>query len=164
MPLDLKSLVTSRLGENYDLHARHLNSTLVSVQRIIGFDQVYARAEGAYLYDLDDRPYLDFLSGYSVYNIGRNHPAVRRAIADVLEMDLPNMVQMDCSLLSGLLAEALTKKTAPHLDAGFLLQLRRRGGGRGDQICPRRDGPGWSAFPERLLPRADERRPLRNGR
>ncbi len=119
MPLDLKSLITTRLGENYTLHERHLNSTLVRVQRIIGFDHVYARAEGAYLYDLDERDYLDFLSGYSVFNIGRNHPAVQRAITDVLEMDLPNMVQMDCSLLSGLLAEALLKKLPPHLDAVF---------------------------------------------
>src|SRR5204863_979128 len=92
---------------------------LVRVQRIIGFDQVYARAEGCYLYDLDNRDYLDFLSGYSVYNVGRNHPVVQRAISDVLEMDLPNMVQMDCSLLSGLLAEALVKKLPPHLDAIF---------------------------------------------
>ena len=30
----------------------------------------------------------------------------------MLDLDLPNMVQMDCSLLSGLLAEALTKRTA----------------------------------------------------
>jgi acetylornithine/succinyldiaminopimelate/putrescine aminotransferase len=119
MPLDLKSLVTTRLGENYSLHERHLNSTLVRVQRIIGFDHVYARAAGAYLYDLDERDYLDFLSGYSVFNIGRNHPAVQQAIRDVLEMELPNMVQMDCSLLSGLLAEALLKKLPAHLDAVF---------------------------------------------
>lgn len=119
MPLDLKGLVTARLGENYSLHEKHLNATLVRVQRIIGFDHVYARAAGAYLYDLDERDYLDFLSGYSVFNIGRNHPTVQRALRDVLEMDLPNMVQMDCSLLSGLLAEALLKKTPPHLDAVF---------------------------------------------
>jgi len=119
MPLDLKGLVTARLGENYALHERHLNSTLVRVQRIIGFDHVYARAQGAYLYDLDERDYLDFLSGYSVFNIGRNHPAVQSALRDLLELDLPNMVQMDCSLLSGLLAEALLKKTPPHLDAVF---------------------------------------------
>ena len=119
MPLDLKGLVTARLGENYTLHEQHLNATLVRVQRIIGFDHVYARAEGAYLYDLDEHDYLDFLSGYSVFNIGRNHPAIQQAIRDVLEMDLPNMVQMDCSLLSGLLAEALLKKTPVHLDAVF---------------------------------------------
>lgn len=119
MPLDLKGIVANRLGENYSLHEQHLNSTLVRVQRIIGFDQVYQRAQGAYLYDEEDRDYLDFLSGYSVYNIGRNHPEVQKAIRDVLEMDLPNMVQMDCSLLSGVLAEALTKKLPKHLDAVF---------------------------------------------
>ena len=119
MAFDLKEIVTRRLGENYDLHERHLNRTLVAAQRVIGFDKVYARAEGAYLYDMDDRDYLDFLSGYSVYNMGRNHPVVKQAIRDVLEMDLPNMVQMDCSLLSGLLAEAITKRTPAHLDAVF---------------------------------------------
>src|SRR6187551_961775 len=119
MAIDLKETVAARLGENYQLHERHLNRTLVAAQRVIGFDKVYARAEGAYLYDLDDTPYLDFLSGYSVFNIGRNHPVVKQAIRDVLDLDLPNMVQMDCSLLSGLLAEALTKRTPPHLNAVF---------------------------------------------
>ncbi len=112
-------MIAARLGENYELHHRHLNRTLVAAQRVIGFDKVYARAEGAYLYDMDNEAYLDFLSGYSVFNIGRNHPAVKKAIRDVLELDLPNMVQMDCSLLSGLLAEALTKRTPAHLDAVF---------------------------------------------
>src|SRR6266705_6754363 len=119
MPFDLKEIVASRLGENYELHERHVNRTLVAAQRVIGFDKVYARAEGAYLYDMDNQPYLDFLSGYSVFNIGRNHPRVQQAIRDVLDLDLPNMVQMDCSLLSGLLAEAITKRTPPHLNAVF---------------------------------------------
>src|SRR2546426_7360638 len=119
MSLDLKEIVAARLGENHQLHERHVNRTLVAAQRVIGFDKVYARAEGAYLYDMDNAAYLDFLSGYSVFNIGRNHPVVKQAIRDVLDLDLPNMVQMDCSLLSGLLAEALTKRTPPHLDAVF---------------------------------------------
>jgi acetylornithine/succinyldiaminopimelate/putrescine aminotransferase len=119
MPIDIKQIVTERLGENYDLHERYINSTLVSVQRTIGFDKIYANAHGAYLYDLDGQEYLDFLSGYSVFNIGRNHPAVKQALRDVLDMDLPNMVQMDCSLLSGLLAEALVKRMPTHLNAVF---------------------------------------------
>ena len=119
MAFDLKEIIASRLGENYELHERHINRTLVAAQRVIGFDKVYARAEGAYLFDMDNQPYLDFLSGYSVFNIGRNHPLVKQAIRDVLDLDLPNMVQMDCSLLSGLLAEALVKRTPPHLDAVF---------------------------------------------
>lgn len=116
---DLKSLFRARLGENYELHEQHINPTLVQVQRIIGFDKVYARAEGAYLYDEQGNDYLDFLSGYSTYNIGRNHPVVKKALHDALDLDLPNMVQMDCSLMSGLLAEALLKKCPRHLDAVF---------------------------------------------
>src|SRR6186997_163666 len=119
MAFDLKEIIASRLGENYELHEPHINRTLVAAQRVIGFDKVYARADGAYLYDMDNQPYLDFLSGYSVFNIGRNHPVVKQAIRDVLDLDLPNMVQMDCSLLSGLLAEALLAKVQPHLDAIF---------------------------------------------
>src|SRR6185369_1355327 len=55
MVFDLKEIVASRLGENYELHERHINRTLVAAQRVIGFDKVYARAEGAYLYDMDNQ-------------------------------------------------------------------------------------------------------------
>jgi acetylornithine/succinyldiaminopimelate/putrescine aminotransferase len=119
MDFDIKDIIQTRMGDNYDLHERHLNRTLVKVLRTIGFDKVYARAEGAYLHDMDGNEYLDFLSGYGVFNIGRNHPVVKQAIKDVLDMDLPNMVQMDCSLLSGLLGEALSKHTGPGRDAFF---------------------------------------------
>src|SRR5215831_3898840 len=119
MSFDLKSLVASRMGENYELHSRHLNPKLVEVLRITGFDKVYVRAEGAYLYDAAGNAYLDFLSGYGVFNMGRNHPVIKKAIRDVLDLDLPNMVQLDCSLLSGLLAEALLQKTPDHLQAIF---------------------------------------------
>ncbi|MDZ4815513.1 MAG: aspartate aminotransferase family protein [Verrucomicrobiota bacterium] len=119
MPFDIKSLVSQRLGENYDLHHQYVNQTLVDVQRTIGFDKVYSKAKGAYLFDQQGNQYLDFLSGYSVFNIGRNHPVLQQTIRDVLEMDLPNMVQMDCALLSGLLAEALVKRSPKHIEAVF---------------------------------------------
>jgi acetylornithine/succinyldiaminopimelate/putrescine aminotransferase len=59
------------------------------------------------------------LSGFGVFAIGRNRPEIAQAIRDVLDLDLPNMVQMDCSFLSGLLAEALVKHCPPHLNAVF---------------------------------------------
>ncbi len=37
MAFDLKETVAARLGENYQLHERHLNRTLVAAQRVIGF-------------------------------------------------------------------------------------------------------------------------------
>jgi ornithine--oxo-acid transaminase len=119
MGFDIKSLIRSRQGENYALHHQYVNRTLVKVQQMIGFDKVYDRAQGAYLYDRNGNAFLDFLSGYSAFNIGRNHPVVNQAIRDVLDLDLPNMVQMDCSLLSGLLAEKLIEIAPPHLNAVF---------------------------------------------
>ncbi|MBI5393688.1 MAG: aspartate aminotransferase family protein [Verrucomicrobia bacterium] len=119
MPIDIKKLVADRLGENYTLHERHVNSTLVRVLRTIGFDKVYARAKGQYLWDKEGNQYLDYLSGYGVFNIGRNHPGVAQAIRDVLDLDLPNMVQMDCAFLSGVMAEQLLKRCPPHLNAVF---------------------------------------------
>ena len=62
-----------------------MNRTLVSVLRTIGFDKIYARAEGCYLYDQKGESYLDFLSGYGVYNIGRNHPVIKQTIRDLLD-------------------------------------------------------------------------------
>src|SRR5438093_4455365 len=98
MAFDLKEIVAARLGENYQLHERHVNPTLVAAQRVIGFDKVYARAEGAYLYDMDNQAYPDVLRGYSVFNIGRNHPMVLQAIRDVPELDQPNRVQTGCTV------------------------------------------------------------------
>ena len=45
---------------------------------------VVRRAEGVYLYDDRDRPYLDFLSGIGVMALGHSHPRVVRAINDQL--------------------------------------------------------------------------------
>ena len=143
MSFDLKNLVARRMGENYDLHRKHLNPTLVKVLEITGFDKVYVRAEGAYLYDAAGNAYLDFLSGYGVYNMGRNHPVIKKAIQDALDLDLPNMVQLDCSLLSGLLAEALLRKLPDHLGAIFFCNSgteavdrgRRRADGGGNERC-----------------------------
>jgi acetylornithine/succinyldiaminopimelate/putrescine aminotransferase len=119
MSFDIKTLVAERFGENYELHTQYLNRTLVAVLRTIGFDKCYQRAEGCYLYDKDGHDFLDFLSGYGVYGIGRNHPVLKQTIKDVLDLDLSNMVQMDCALLSGLLGEAVAKAAGADRDSCF---------------------------------------------
>lgn len=119
MVFDLKQIVAERLGENYELHEKYINPTLVKVFKTIGFDKVYTKARGQYLWDKEGNRYLDMLSGFGVFGIGRNHPTVAKAIRDVLDLDLPNMIQMDCAFLAGLLAEALIKRCPPHLEAVF---------------------------------------------
>jgi acetylornithine/succinyldiaminopimelate/putrescine aminotransferase len=115
MGFDLPGLLAERSGQGYELHARYLNPQRPRMLHAIGFDKVYERADGGYLYDADGVRYADFLSGFGVFGVGHNHPVVRKALHDVLDADLASMVQFDCALLPGLLAERLLTY-APGLD------------------------------------------------
>ena len=76
----LRELVAERASENFELHEQYLNGQMVKVLKTIGFDRRYVRALGAYLYDDRGDAYLDLLSGYGVFGVGRNHPAVVAAL------------------------------------------------------------------------------------
>lgn len=118
MPFDLDALIRERGCEKFALFERHLNTQLVRVLKTIGFDRDYVRAEGPYLFDRDGARYLDLLSGWGVFALGRNHPSVAAALRQVLDARLAGLVQMDVSLLAGLLAERLLART-PWLDKAF---------------------------------------------
>src|SRR5258706_12830070 len=105
MGFDLPSILASRRGEGYELSARYLNPQLARMLHAIGFDKVYERAEGAYLFDRDGNRYADFLAGFGVFAMGRNHPVVRKALQDVLDAELADLVQFDTPLLAGVLPE-----------------------------------------------------------
>ena len=108
----IQDLLASRAGQKFNLHDRWMNAQMVRVLKTIGYDRDYRRGVGAHLFDEHDNRYLDLLSGWGVFALGRNHPFVNGAIKEVLEAELPNLVQMDVSLLSGLLAEQLAE-TSP---------------------------------------------------
>ena len=115
---DIRALIAAREEERYSLNAKHLNEMMVRVFQTIGTDVGFQRGVGQYLYDRRGARYLDLLSGWGVFGIGRNHPLLRETLNGVLAADLPNLVQMDASLLAGLLAERLLGFT-PWLDKVF---------------------------------------------
>jgi len=119
MSFSIVELMETQKRDQYALHRQYINPSLARVQRIIGFDKTYVRGEGLYLWDANGNRYLDLLSGFGVFNLGRSHPVVKRAIQDVLTADRPNLVKMDCPLLAALLAEELVKRMPPGLDAVF---------------------------------------------
>jgi ornithine--oxo-acid transaminase len=111
MTFNLKELMEERHGDNFALHARYLNPQLTKVVTTLGFDRFYERGEGSYLIDDDGNRYLDMLSGFGVFALGRSHPVIKDALRQALDADLPGMVQMDCALLPGLLAEQLITRS-----------------------------------------------------
>ncbi|HVU26423.1 MAG TPA: aspartate aminotransferase family protein [Verrucomicrobiae bacterium] len=117
--LDICALLKENEGRNYELHAEHINPSNAKTLKTIGFDRCYVRAEGQYLWDTEGTKYLDFLSGYGVFSLGRNHPEVRRVLIDFMNADYPSLVKMEAPLLAGLLAEELKKRMPNQLDMVF---------------------------------------------
>ena len=111
--------LSQQQGRQYELHDKHVNPAFVKMLRTIGFDKGYVRGEGAYLWDAQGNKYLDLLTGWGVFALGRNHPKVKAVMKQILDQDLPNLVRMDCSLLSGLVAETLTRHTTDGLSRVF---------------------------------------------
>ena len=118
MDFDLPGLLAAHRGDGYELYGRYLNPQQPKVLHTIGFDKVYERAEGAYLYDSEGHQYADFLAGFGVFAAGRNHPVIRQALHDALDAQLADWTQFDCGPLPGLLAERLLAQ-APGLDRVF---------------------------------------------
>ena len=127
MSFELRELMDARRGENFRLHSEYLNPQLAKVLKTVGMDRFYERGEGCYLYDRSGDRYLDFLSGFGVFALGRSHPAIKKALSDALELDLPNLVQLDCALPARPPRRGARRAGARRAAALFLLQFR--GGG-----------------------------------
>src|SRR4029079_12329628 len=116
--LDVSEMFVERQAQRSSMHSRHFNEQLVRVLKTIGYDVGFQKGQGQYLFDRDGVRYLDLLSGFGVFAIGRNHPALRTALKNVLDSGLPNLVQLDVSTLAGVLAERLLAYV-PYLDKVF---------------------------------------------
>ena len=112
---NIADLFDTRERDRFALHGRYLNEQMVRVLKAIGYDVGFCRGEGQYLYDREGIRYLDLLSGFGVFAVGRNHPTLREALKSVLDSQLPNLVQMDVSTLAAILAERLLARV-PYLD------------------------------------------------
>lgn len=68
-----------------DRYSRYLNPHLAKLMAFAGFG-VEMRAEGCYIYDQEDRPFLDFLGGYGVFTFGHRHPKIIEAVKQQLDI------------------------------------------------------------------------------
>src|SRR3954452_24017196 len=118
--IDVAEILANRPGEALDLHHRHLNRQMVRVLRTIGFDRDWIGGEGAYLVDSKGDRYLDLLSGYGVFALGRNPPAVRDQLERVLAAGTASLPQLGVTVLPGVLAEELLRRAPASVDTALL--------------------------------------------
>jgi ornithine--oxo-acid transaminase len=106
-PPPVSEILASRSGEEMALNDSYLNPQLGRIVHTLGLDKRWVGGEGAHLIDADGERYLDLLSGYGVFAIGRNHPEAIAAVRDTMAAHTANLPQLGVTLLGGVLAEQL---------------------------------------------------------
>ena len=117
---DVAELLEQRADEAMALNQRHLNPQLGRVLRTLGFHREWTHGRGSHLIDREGNEYLDLLSGYGVFSLGRSHPYVKDQLERVLAADTPNLPQLGVSTLAGVLAERLVALAPASIDAVVL--------------------------------------------
>ena len=105
------------------------------------------RADGSYIYDINDRPYLDFVAGVSACSLGHSHPKVVEAVKSQLDKYMHVMVYGEYIQQPALeLCELLSEHLPDPLETTYLtnsgteaiegaLKLARRYTGRSEIIA-----------------------------
>ena len=105
------------------------------------------RAAGCYLYDQQEKAYLDLIAGISVCHLGHGHPAIKNSVQEQLDRYLHVMVYGEVILSPQVrYAEALTQLLPPTLDSVYFtnsgaeategaMKLAKRITGRTKIIC-----------------------------
>ena len=76
-----------------------VNSAVRAFRAVGGTPRFIARAEGAYLWDVEGRRYIDYLGSWGPMIVGQGHPrvldAVRAAVDDGLSFGAPNLLETE---------------------------------------------------------------------
>jgi 4-aminobutyrate aminotransferase / (S)-3-amino-2-methylpropionate transaminase / 5-aminovalerate transaminase len=72
---------TRTMSDLLAARARHVARGVVTAHPIVA-----SHGEGAYIWDVEGRRYLDFVGGIGVLNVGHNHPRVVAAVRDQLKL------------------------------------------------------------------------------
>jgi glutamate-1-semialdehyde 2,1-aminomutase len=65
-----------------------VNSPVRAFKSVGGTPVFIDRADGAYLYDVDGKRYIDYIGSWGPMLLGHNHPAIRQAVIDAAQKGL----------------------------------------------------------------------------
>ncbi len=97
-------------------YADYVNPEWVRLLSVLGLNKVFQRSFGAELFADNGDVYLDFLSGYGVYNVGHHHPFIMQELIAELHSQRPSMLQSHVPTLAAQLAEKLCKLAGGKLE------------------------------------------------
>lgn len=101
------------------LYEKYVNPQWVRLLDVLQLNADYARCSGAELHTSDGRRILDFISGYCVHNTGHNHPRIKAALKEEIDLDGPVMLQNHAPALAGELAQKLCERAGGRLARAY---------------------------------------------
>ena len=99
--------------------ARHVNPSLVRLLGLFGYGRVFVRAEGVWIWDHEDRKYLDFLAGFGASTLGHAHPELVARMHAFLDSQAFNLNHIGPSGPAADLAEALAARAGEGLSVAM---------------------------------------------
>lgn len=106
---DPKNLTHALCEGSHPDDAGALNHTLQRLLNHCGFDRSWVRGQGVWLWDRNDRRFLDFYSQYGAVALGHGAKRVIDAVRDAFESGLPAMVQPYRACAAEALAKELSR-------------------------------------------------------
>ena len=101
-------------------YEKYINPAMAKLFRFMGLNSVENRAQGCYVYDEQDKEYIDCLGGYGVFALGHCHPQVVKAVQEqVGRIPLSSKVLFNRQLAD--LAEKLAEITPGDLQYSFIV-------------------------------------------
>jgi acetylornithine/succinyldiaminopimelate/putrescine aminotransferase/predicted amino acid dehydrogenase len=93
-----------------DSFSRYINPALGPLFQRLGLEQEMVRGEGASLFDLEGRRYLDLSASYGALPFGHAHPALTKVARDFLAAGTPLLVKGRTNHAAGMAGERLCKR------------------------------------------------------
>jgi ornithine--oxo-acid transaminase len=111
--------VMSLSSPSQQLYRDHVNPQWVHLLDVLQMNVTYSHCRGMELFTTDGVRKLDCLSGYCVYNVGHNHPALLQALTEELARCGPLMLQSHVPELAGELAARLCELAGGRMNKVF---------------------------------------------
>lgn len=99
-----------------DQYAHHVNPEWVKLLSLLGLNRQFIKSQGTELFSENGEVFLDFLSGYGVYNVGHHHPYIIAELIKELQSGRPTMLQSTVCSLAAELAAKLCAKAGGRLE------------------------------------------------
>ncbi len=123
--LDFRRRVDPQLS--VQKYSEFVNPKWVKLLGLLQMNTHYVHCEGVELKGLDGNTYLDFLSGYGVYNVGHSHPYIKQKLIEEIEGFGANMLQTHIPDIAGELAERLCQLAGGDLKRVFFTSTGSEG-------------------------------------